>query len=133
MADLLIRGMEMPKSCSECRMLEGDTMDGLCHAANKWLDDDEYFRWYQYAEEDFDMSKPSNCPLVELPDHGPLGDLDEIWKLFEEEKYPETQIANETDHDDRYWMIGKNAGVNAFRRVCQNLQTIIPASKEGGE
>lgn len=68
---------------------------------------------------------------IEVPPHGRLGDLDEIWELLEQEKYPETQIVNETDHDDKFWMIGKNAGINAFRRVCQKLQTIIPAS--GGD
>lgn len=68
---------------------------------------------------------------VQLPPCGRLGDLDEIWELLEEEKYPETQIVNETDNDDKFWMIGKNAGINAFRRVCKKLQTIIPAS--GGE
>lgn len=65
---------------------------------------------------------------IEVPPHGRLGDLDEIWELLEQEKYPETQIVNEPDNDDKFWMIGKNAGINAFRRVCQKLQTIIPAS-----
>ena len=43
---ILIKGMEMPTSCSFCQMLEGDRMDGLCHAASKWLDDDEFWTWY---------------------------------------------------------------------------------------
>ena len=68
---ILIKGMDMPKSCYECQLLEGDTMDGLCHAANKWLDDD-YFRWFTYDEGDIDDSKPLNCPLVEVPSHGDL-------------------------------------------------------------
>lgn len=67
-----IKGMEMPKSCSVCPMLEGDGMDGLCHAANKWLDDDEHWTWYVYPEGDGDFSKPLNCPLLPVPDHGRL-------------------------------------------------------------
>ena len=63
----------MPKNCRECRFLEGDTMDGLCHAANKWLDD-ESFLWHYYAEGDIDDSMPFNCPLIELPPHGDLID-----------------------------------------------------------
>ena len=67
-----IKGMEMPKSCSVCPMLEGDGMDGLCHAANKWLDADEHWTWYVYPEGDGDFSKPLNCPLLPVPDHGRL-------------------------------------------------------------
>lgn len=63
---VLIKGMEMPESCNACRMLEGDRDDGLCHAASRWLDDDEYWLWYQYPEGDVDTSKPSNCPLIEI-------------------------------------------------------------------
>ena len=76
MGDILIKGMEMPESCVECRLCEGDTMDGFCHAVSKWFDD-EYFRWYQYEEDDIDESKPANCPLVEVPTpHGRLIDED---------------------------------------------------------
>ncbi len=76
---VLIKGMEMPTSCPVCPMLEGDRMDGLCHAANKWLDDDEYWTWYVYPEGDMDDSKPCNCPLVPVPTpHGRLIDADAL-------------------------------------------------------
>ena len=64
---ILIKGMEMPKRCDECQMLEGSADDGLCHAAHRWLDDD-CFSWYQYPEGDVDTSKPINCPLIEAPE-----------------------------------------------------------------
>ena len=73
---ILIKGLKMPKSCSTCQMLEGDAADGICHAAGRWLDDDEYWTWYVYPEGDIDDSRPSNCPLIELPDHGDLIDRD---------------------------------------------------------
>ena len=73
---VLIKGMEMPKNCDVCPMLEGDRMDGLCHAASKWLDDDEHWTWYAYPEGDIDDSKPCNCPLVPVPPHGRLVDAD---------------------------------------------------------
>ena len=76
---VLIKGMEMPKSCSVCPMLEGDRMDGLCHAASKWLDDDEHWTWYVYPEGDVDDSKPCNCPLVEVPPHGRLIDVNALY------------------------------------------------------
>lgn len=72
---VLIKGMEMPKNCAYCTMLEGDRDDGLCHAASRWLDDEEYWLWYQYPEGDIDTSKPINCPLVPVPTpHGELID-----------------------------------------------------------
>ena len=73
---ILIEGMELPTSCSSCPMLEGDRNDGLCHAASRWLDDDEYWTWYVYPEGDMDLSKPCNCPLVPVPPHGRLIDAD---------------------------------------------------------
>lgn len=75
-----IKGMEMPPNCSRCPMLEGDRMDGLCHAASRWLDDDEFWTWYVYTEGDVDDSKPCNCPLVPVPLHGRLIDADEFLK-----------------------------------------------------
>ena len=66
---VLIKGMEIPKRCNECRFLEGDNMDGLCHAAERWMDDED-FKWYVYEEDgDVDTDKPANCPLIEVPDH----------------------------------------------------------------
>lgn len=78
----------MPKSCYECQLLEGDKYDGLCHGANRWLDDD-YFRWYVYPEGDIDDTKPVNCPLIEVPTpHGRLGDLDRLYKQIKAECNP---------------------------------------------
>lgn len=76
---ILIKGMDMPKGCTYCPMLEGDRDDGLCHAASRWLDDDEYWRWYMYPEGDVDDSIPLNCPLIEVPTpHGRLIDADAL-------------------------------------------------------
>lgn len=76
---VLVKGMEMPKNCSVCPMLEGDADDGLCHAAHRWLDDDEYWFWQVYPEGDIDDSKPLNCPLIEVPTpHGRLIDADAL-------------------------------------------------------
>lgn len=76
---VLIKGMEIPKSCWQCQLLEGHRDDGLCKAANRWLDDDEYFGWYQYPDGDIDINKPLNCPLVEVPTpHGRLIDADAL-------------------------------------------------------
>ena len=74
--------MEMPTSCSVCPMLEGDRLDGLCHAASRWLDDEEYWTWYIYPEGDTDDSKPCNCPLFPVPEHGRLIDADVLFDFI---------------------------------------------------
>ena len=53
---VLIRGMDMPKDCFECQLLSGDTSgdtsgditDWVCHAANRWLGDKDFWQWYAY-------------------------------------------------------------------------------------
>lgn len=80
---VLIKDMDVPERCAECRFLEGTTMDGLCHAARKWFDD-EYWNWYYFEEDDIDDSKPLNCPLVEIPPHGRLIDENDVLKSAEE-------------------------------------------------
>lgn len=109
-----IRGMEMPKSCSVCPMLEGDGMDGLCHAASKWLDDDEHWTWYVYPEGDMDDSKPRNCPLVFVPPHGRCIDADALIK----------KLAID-DLDDK---TGATLLMAVFLEVLKSAPTIIPAS-----
>lgn len=64
---VLIKGMKIPNNCNDCRFLEGDNMDGLCHAIGRWLDD-EHFSWYRFDDGDIDDSKPFNCPLIDVPD-----------------------------------------------------------------
>lgn len=75
---ILIDGIDMPKCCEGCRMLDGRHDDGFCHAAQRWLDDDGYWLWHQYTEGDIDDSKPVNCPLVPVPPHGRLIDADAL-------------------------------------------------------
>lgn len=116
---VLVKGMEMPKACSECRLLEGDSWYGLCHGANRWLDDDDFFSWYQYPEGDIDDSKPVNCPLVEVPTpHGRLVDADAMVG-DDNEAYKTAQLA----------LMGAGSGADAMRMVYEvahkNLQMFI--------
>lgn len=113
---ILITGMKMPKNCATCQMLEGDKGDGLCHAASRWLDDDEYWTWYVYPEGDIDDSKPCNCPLIELPPHGRLGDLDALERNLRE--------MADYQHGDRQQGI-----LGCCNTIC-SAHTIIPP--EGG-
>lgn len=112
---VLIKGMEMPTSCSVCPMLEGDRMDGLCHAASKWLDDDEHWTWYVYSEGDIDNSKPCNCPLISVPPHGRLIDADALNynMLYKED-----------------WIAGTGVEAPAiWKKDVESAPTIIPAEE----
>ena len=66
---ILIKGIEMPTSCFECKLLDyTDTFK--CR-----------FRFESLAREHgINISRPSWCPLVPVPPHGRLGDLDKLEK-----------------------------------------------------
>lgn len=60
--NILIKGMAMPKDCSEC-ILANKHIDGLCKA-----------KYYCRLEADF-----KHCPLIEIPTpHGRLIDADAL-------------------------------------------------------
>lgn len=117
---LYIPGIPMPKTCRECQFLEGDDMDGLCHAANRWLDDEDFWTWYAYAEDDIDTSKPCNCPLIEVPPHGRLVDADALAKYVD-------GFRDESDHS-RIMDYTRQEIIDCFAYVIEEeSETIIPA------
>ena len=61
---ILIRGMDMPENCKECALY----IDGAC-----------YGKGYRDYRSIMDTAKPDDCPLIELPPHGRLGDLDALY------------------------------------------------------
>ena len=72
MPDILIRGMEMPKSCEDCPLVEetenffGDIMSRVCNLIYKG-----------YTSEATKGRRRDDCPLVPLPEgHGRLIDAD---------------------------------------------------------
>lgn len=62
---VLIRGMEMPKNCAECKMWS------ICDCLKEFDD----YESLLYAVDDGDWVMADDCPLVELPLHGDLIDL----------------------------------------------------------
>lgn len=70
---VIVKGMEMPKNCAECKMW------CICECLNDFED----FESICYAVEDGDLIRDKNCPLIEIPTpHGRLGDLDELKTAF---------------------------------------------------
>ena len=57
---VIVKGMEMPKSCQEC----GLYIEGACYA-----------KGYRDYRSIMDTAKPDDCPLIELPPHGRLIDI----------------------------------------------------------
>ena len=61
---ILIKGMKMPQRCKECDLY----IDGACYA-----------KGYRDYRSIMDMSKPADCPLIEVPTpHGSLVDREEL-------------------------------------------------------
>lgn len=106
MADILIRGLDMPDGCHHCRFSyldEGETNGGepctvlMCSAMNQGTNGAEY-----------DGNRPFWCPLVPIPEgHGRLGDLDALMKNIGDVPYK-----------------------GSVKRVLMSAPTIVPA--EGG-
>ena len=68
MSDILIKGMEMPQNCGECPFIFSSWgIEYYCHLARA-----------STSAEYVEREKMTNCPLVELPPHGRLGDLDKL-------------------------------------------------------
>ena len=106
MMSVLIKGMEMPESCSVCK-LSTRTHHGeiICKLLNMYASDSQ--REYE-------------CPLVEVPPHGRLIDADEFGKALE---------MAETHARDRGF--SENARkFEIFRYRLGKETTVIPADKE---
>lgn len=114
MADLLIRGMEMPKSCAECFADD----NGWCNILGCSIGDSAALRM---------IDRRDDCPLVELPDHGPLCDLNALDKAF-------TALRFNEDGSLKHWDDRKNWCLHGseIEKLLAEAETIIPASKEGG-
>ena len=76
---ILIRGMEMPKSCNECIM----SIEQACMINGNIISD----YWTR-------LDRPTDCPLVELPPHGRLIDADAFSKHLIETQKSEYNITH---------------------------------------
>lgn len=95
--------MEMPKNCDECYIREKDTCPLTKTNVTGW-------------------GIPLNCPLVPVPAHGRLGDLDELEKSFREDADAEwNRFATPLDWADAF---------DDVADIVADAPTIIPASKE---
>ena len=107
---VLIRGMEMPKSCSECPLMESDEEIG-CHC----------YLTKQYAP----RARPNNCPLIEAPPHGRLIESVELYGKAEEIK---TKALSAYDKPQS-WQFGAFWAIEQIEAALTNAPTIIEAEE----
>lgn len=114
MSDILIKGLEMPKNCDECRFcVNGFTDDApMYECAVQSYENVSVL--VESGGKPFDF-RPDWCPLIELPPHGRLIDI----KSVEYGKF--TTVGNEYQ---RWWN-------GALESVIDNAPTVIEA--EGSE
>lgn len=70
--DILIKGLEMPKSCGNCKFSQ-------FHEANPWT------TWYTCLFSNKDIDDTGNgrlvgCPLIPVPEHGDLIDRQKFYE-----------------------------------------------------
>ena len=81
MADILIKDMEMPKSCAFCR----------------------FYGVYCYAKGDENAHSTLPCPLIPVPAHGRLIDAD-AFELYVKERWEQYEIDSSVLRDFREWL-----------------------------
>ena len=62
MSSIIIKNMEIPKNCAECKMWS------ICECLKEFDD----YESLLYAVDDGDWVIADDCPLIELPPHGRL-------------------------------------------------------------
>ena len=111
---ILIRDMEIPKSCDKCRFC----VNGFTDAAPMYECAVQSYEnvsvLVESNGEPFDF-RPDWCPLVELPPHGRLIDADELKSKF--------RHGNGDDDADSAW-------ISTIRRFITQADTIIEAEGE---
>lgn len=72
---IIIKGMAMPKNCTDCLLFESTYHLHGCHAVPKSFEDMDMWN--------FVGDRPSWCPLIEVPPHGRLIDADMLTTVTE--------------------------------------------------
>ena len=110
MADILIRGMEMPKGCKSCKL----SSDSHCNATGQWLFSTDLLR----SGFNWKTCRLPDCPIVELPEHGDLIDRDAFRE--ENEYYLHREFINPKYED-------------TLDDLLKDAPIIIPSNKEETE
>lgn len=125
---ILIKGLEMPKNCGECKFFAWKRIVGnhcaICdnitfHATLDGLD--------------VNYERNGDCPLIEVPPHGRLIDADAIHQSIKESIDECHKWAEEVDGGDMYARVSQSLGtfVECALRI-KAAPTIIEAEVDDG-
>lgn len=104
---IYLPNMEMPKNCEACELAK-------------------HFDGYQENDCPFNAFSYYDCPLIPVPPHGRLGDLDELVRKIEHDRYNHT-------HTDGLAARHHIAEYGHFLKEIADIPTIIPAYKENAD
>lgn len=65
--------MEMPRTCYDCKLRRRNGLELICPVLE---------RSYKIADTQVLFVREKDCPLVPVPPHGRLGDLDRLEQMF---------------------------------------------------
>ena len=107
--------MDMPTRCGDCPM-----GDALCCSLMPGVP----ALWKEYTQAIRTNRRHKECPLVPVPPHGRLGDLNALAQQIEHERFHHT-------HTDSLTARHHVAEYGHFLKAIFDAPTIIPASEEG--
>ena len=111
---VLVKNMTMPQDCPMCPMAHWNAFNMI--SGCEVVPGKKYaIRDPEYANSDH---RPAWCPLVDVPPHGRLGDLDEICKEV-------NRICDEYDAG----IVSEMSCLNRLLGAFQNAPTIITAEE----
>ena len=118
MPDILIRGMEMPKSCADCHDADLPTaiawLGAKCPCA---------YGMNKQGVHDLRNKRHPDCPLHELPPHGDLIDLSEL------QKFPIRLDHYDKEHGDEHFVYG----IESLMEYAECLPVIVPAERRDAD
>lgn len=108
-----INGMEIEENCVNCPAR---------HGAECWAS-------HCARIPDYHKSRPSWCPLIPIPDHGRLGDLDKLIARYEKQKAEAAEIlcderAFSADYERARYMYARAV---EFISALKSQAAVIPA------
>lgn len=107
MSNILIKGMDMPKACNNCRFHNAY----ICTAKNSPVNLNVYL----------DDKKPYDCPLVKIPaSHGRLIDADRLLSVIERNSYRLKNFYNSCD---------EGMFLSGIKQAISEAPTIIEAEE----
>ena len=115
---ILIKGMEMPKGCGDCRFFAWSRGVGQHCAVAPSIT-------FHPTIDGMDVKYERNgdCPLIPIPPHGRLIDADVLRQMMHHEAF-------ETDSPMQKWDSGCWIRFKMFERIEETAPTIIPAEEE---